>query len=812
MRLTLLSLIFTCFSLYSFSQTSTKSSISEKTDLTGKVVDSITGFPIEFASVRLLLDSSIIDGALTDSIGDFVINGLKKGKYFIKVSSIGYTTKAIPTFGLPPGVPSFRIGTISLVPSIQNLDEIKIVAELDVLKAGIDKKIYDVGQDINTQGTTASEILNNVPSIEVDQEGNISLRGDGNVIILIDGRPSTLTLNNGLSGLPANSIERVEVVTNPSAKYDPDGTSGIINIVLKKSKLRGMNGSITATVATGWLVNGSASFNVRTGKFNLFGSYSNRYSTGYRDFYSSLETSSALGTTLLEQERPGDMLRKNQNLRIGLDYFLTDKQTIGFSVTGSKGLHDRFGKSFNRFYDINGLQYSENIRSSSDDSEDENLDVNINYAAELKKKGKISAFVTSSFEDEFKTSDYLSEFVMDNYLASNKKNLNQRLENKENNRVSTTQLDYEKIFPNLNARIETGVKAILRNEERDSYSETLDTTSQLFEADTLANFRYDYTEQVYSVYGIWGQQINKWKYQVGVRGEYAKQVPNLIDEGVKITSEYFNLFPSGHLRYELTKKQELNLSYSRRINRPRSRTLNPFVNYSDPLNLRFGNPYLTPEYINSFDVGHSFDSKKINLTTSVYYRFTTDVIQRFKTFYDSSSTGTSWGNIDESQSYGVEMVVVYKPKKWWRNTVSINGNQVQYNNTEGESNFSNTGINFNLKYAGTINFWKRTAQFQVNIRYNTPRITPQGKVLPRSVMDISASKKLNDHWTISTRLSDVFDTQGFKYDLAQDNVRQLGEYKWRTRRIHLTVTYRFGKLEVTKNQRSPSGGGGGMDF
>ncbi len=811
--------IFILLSLFitSFTYSQGTQVIPVESPLRGVVYDSITNLNLEFVSVRVYSkkDSSVMDGVLTDAEGVFSFKNVNPTRVYLVFSYVGYENKIVKSLlGIDPeNLLNLKIG---LKPSMQNLEEVKVVGNLDVLKTGIDKKVYNVGEDLNTQGGSASDVLNNVPSIEVDQDGNISLRGNGNVIILIDGRPSTLTLNNGLSGLPANSVERIEVVTNPSAKYDPDGTSGIINIVLKKSKLRGINGVVSSTGGTGYSLNNSFTLNARTGKFNVFGTYSNSYSDGYRDFNSSLETTTNQGAYLLIQDRPGDHLRRNHNLRVGMDVYLTDKQTIGFSVNGALGDQNRTGILYNEFFDPNMSVESAYNRSAIDLSEDKNLDFNLNYTAEFKKEGKLSANFTSSLGNEINSGVYINNYLTAGYVPSSQLSLEQRLRNKENNRVSTGQLDYEKVLAKKNARIELGAKVILRNDDRDSYSETLDTLNNQFYTDTLANFRYNYTEEIYSTYGIWGQKVNKWKYQVGFRGEYAQQIPYLIDDSLRIRNAYFNFFPSAHLRYELPKKQELSLSYSKRINRASSGELNPFVNYSDPLNLRVGNPYLTPEYIQSFDLGFSKETPKLNFTSSVYYRMTRDVIQRVKVFYDNSVTATTYGNIDQSQSYGVEAVINYKPNKWWRNTLSINGNRIQYFNSSGEDNFNNSGFNMDFKYTGTVDFWKKTASFQVNIRYNTPRITAQGKVLPRSTMDISGSKKINDHWNLGMRLSDVFNTQGFQYDFSQGNVRQLGEYKWLTRRFYLTVTYKFGKLELQKREgkgrEESGGGGGGMDF
>jgi outer membrane receptor protein involved in Fe transport len=805
--------LFLCFlfTIFFSNFAQTNSSSVKSNIVKGQILDTLTAKNLEFVSVRLFSarDSSVVGGALTDSLGKFELSVFKTKRFYLTFSLVGYSSKTIENLSFNDANISYDLGKISLKSSsVQNLTEVKVIGQLDVFKTGIDKKIYNVSEDLNTQGSSASDVLNNIPSIEVDQDGNISLRGDGNVIILVDGRPSTLTINGGLQGLPANSVERIEVVTNPSAKYDPDGTSGIINIVLKKSKLRGINGAVSTTLGTGNLFNGTGSVNVRTSKINVFANYSYRYSEGYRNFDGKLSRGTSLGTTLLEQNRPGTHLRKNQNLRVGFDYYLTNTQTIGFSVNHALGYQDRFSALNNTFYDEDRLLYSNWERKSNDISEDENLDFNVNYRNELKNnKGTLSADFTTSFGNEKNSGEYSNEYFLNNYVSSTQSYINQRLNKKEDNNVTTGQLDYTTTLTKQKARIEVGAKVILRNQNLDTKSETLNDSLNLYLSDTLANFRYKYVEQITSAYAIWGQQFGKWKYQLGIRGEYAQQIPYLIDQDKRIVNDYFNLFPSGHLRYDLNKKRELSLSYSKRINRANSYELNPFTDYSDPLNLRFGNPYLTPEFINSFDLGYSIEKDKIVFTSSIFYRSSTDVIQRVKVFYDDNITATTYGNIDKSQSYGFEAVLNYKPLKWFRNTLSFNGDRIEYFNAGGEGNFNNSGFNLGIKYSGTVDFWKNTASFQVNVRYNTPRIAAQGKVLPRSAIDISGDKKFSDHWSIGMRLSDVFNTQGFSYDFQQQTVRQTGNYKWLTRRLYFTLTYKFGKLEIGKKENRNSAGG-----
>lgn len=810
---------FLLLSTVGFSQLAPKSNGAKNLNITGLVIDSVSFENLEFVSVRLisLPDSSTVGGALSDSTGRFTINGVAAGEYNLKFSFIGYNTKEIFIGNINDSKKDWDLGRVSMrVSTVQDLEEVKVVGQLDVLKAGIDKKVYNVGEDLNNQGSTAADVLSNVPSVDVDQDGNVSLRGDGNVIILIDGRPSAMagSLSAILSSLPANSIERVELVTNPSAKYDPDGTSGIINIVLKKNKLRGFNGEVSLTAATGNQLQGSATLSYRNNKFNLFANYANSYREGYRNFDGQTETTlSDASVSKLVQSRPGTDTDESQNFRFGVDYNLKDNQIIGVSTNYSLSERTRFGMLYNESYFNNDLVRKWE-RRMVDPSNDNNLDLNAFYKWTFKQDlGEFSVDLRRSEGKDINSGTYIENYFIENGEEVQKNRLQQHLQNDDQNVLYSAQTDYSRILKKWNGRVEAGAKHTISDQNVLSYSEAYDYSAMGWNPDTLANFTYRYQEQITAVYGIFGQAIKKFKYQVGLRGEHALQRPILESENLRINNSYYNLFPSAHVRYQLKKNQELALGYSRRINRARSRQLNPFTNYSDPNNLRTGNPYLKPEYVNSYDLSHSYEGKKLTLTSSVFYRQTTGVIQRIKVFYPNNLSAVTYGNIDESRSYGFELVANYKPYKWWRNTFSVNGDHMQFIDRSGISNFNNSGYNLALKWAATFDFWKKTASLQINTSYNTPRITPQGKVQPRQAIDISGDKKFKDNkWTVGFKVSDIFNTRGFQYDFDQGSNRQQGKYKWQTRRIYLTLSYRFGKYEVRKGDRSGDQGGGGFDF
>lgn len=761
-------------------------------------------------------DSNVVSGALVDSRGEFTVSG-DPGLYYLKITCLDYENLIFDSLQLKAGVTN-SLNRVELKRDLSlNLDEVIANGSLDVLKAGIDKKIYNVQDDISTRGGTVVDVLNNIPSIDVDQDGNISLRGDGNVTILIDGRPSALVAGDGqnlLSALPANSVERIEVVTNPSAKYDPDGTSGIINIVMKKNRLKGMNGIVSGSAATGNKYNANLGLSYRNKKLNIFTNYSLDYTEGYRNNFSDLtQEFGADSSNHLDQDREGTDLESSHTLVFGTDYSINDRNVIGVSLTGSIKKRVRTGFLENSLFDQNNVLLARWNRDSEDPRYTKNADVNLNYTHKLKAgKGSWSTNANQSYGGREVEGYYDETYLNENNTPSGLAPLNQQLFNTSQLTISTIQTDFEYTIAKITARIETGAKMVIESDNQSTFSERKDTLTGAFVPDSLANFDYAYDEEVYSVYGIFGQELGKFSYQGGLRGEYALQIPNLIETNELYRNEYINIFPSAHLKYQPSKVSEISLSYSRRINRARSRQMNPFTSYADPFNLRRGNPALQPEYIDSYDLGYSFTKTKIIFSTSVFHRRTKNVINRVKVYFPDNSSMVTYDNIDESVSTGLESIIIYKPFKWLKNQVSFNGNYIDYRNADSTVNWNNDGFNWSAKYVLSIDFWKKSATLQLNGNYRAVRITPQGIILPRTEVDASIEKRfLDKKLSIGMKVTDIFNTKGFRLELDQAGVNQKSEYKWLTRRFYITASYRFGNLDKKlKNPRGSGGGGGDM--
>lgn len=785
--------------------------------VTGKVLSIEQGKALEYVSVKLFqaADSSFQKGVFSGADGRFSIS-LNPGSYYLQLSLAGYENEFIEAFELKPSQANFHLGTIRMqLPKTQQVKDIVVQGQKEVMEAGFDKKVYNVAEDLNVSGGTANDILNRLPSVEVDQDGGVLLRGQGSVTILIDGRPSSMSGGNGktlLDALPANSIERVEIVTNPSAKYDPDGTSGIINIVLKKNKLLGFNGMVAANLASGNLNggnvgDGSVSLSYRNGNINVFGTYNARYLEGYRNNYNDIRQELSTGVFTLDQNRTGTDLDAGQTFRVGADINLNPRNTIGFVATGSITQRDRTGDLWNAQLDTNAQVTNLWLRSSYDPTDRQNLDLNFNYKHDFKEeRGNLIFDVNQSLGSEDIEGYYVNTYYNPDTSLSSLPILDQRLFNTDKNNITTAQADLTYLFAKLGLRTEAGLKAILRDQLVDTYSETLDNALNTYQEDTLANFLYGYKEQIYSLYGVVGKQIKRFKMQAGLRAEKAYQIPNLISDSIRIVNDYFNFFPSAYLRYELKPKSELSLSYSRRIRRASANELNPFTNYSDPFNLQRGNPYLSPEYIHSYDLAYSLEKKKWTLSSALFYRQSNGVISRFKEFYPDNTSAVSYMNIAQTKALGSELILIFKPSPSLRSTLSYNSNYTWFITNQAELP-NRQGFSHNVKWNTSYEFWKKTATLQLSVNYNGPRVTVQGIAQRRGPIDLAFEKKLaNGNWTLGTRVTDIFDRQGFYFEVDRPGVYQVGEFKWLTRRVYVSASYKFGKLEISNKIKQ-----GGLD-
>lgn len=779
--------------------------------ITGTIKDEQENI-IPYASVALYnqSDSSLAGGAVSDDFGKFNIN-TDPGNYYLKITFLSFEEQIIPSVSLTGA--NLDLGEVILKSSSRLLKEVEITGERSQMELQLDKRVFNVGKDLANTGGNAADILNNIPSVSVEVDGSVSLRGSENVRILINGKPSGLTMRDpdALRQLQGNLVERVEVITNPSSRYDAEGEVGIINIVLKKNQENGLNGTFTATAGHPDFIGGSYSLNMRRKKVNLFSSYGMDYRSnpGYSRSFQDFGNDST-GTRITDV-RYTDRLRSelSHNLMGGLDYFIDDSNTLTASVMYNKD--DGLNTSVLTYNDYAGAQVTgTSVRTDREVEDEYNVEAALNYKKEFEKKDHtFSADVQYIKNVDAETSDY--------YQTTDSTNITQRADNISLEQNWFIQSDYVHPFSKY-GKAEAGIRSTSRIVNNDYKLEQQEGEGWVvFPA---FNNNMIYTERIHAAYLMAGEKFNKISLQAGLRGEYSDITTELTVSNTVNHREYFNLFPSVNFGYELNKNKTFQLSYSRRINRPRFRELLPFSNFTDTRSLFVGNPNLNPEYTNSFEAGYLLNWENGSILSSAYYRYRQGVIQRITLSPDSlGRTQIVPVNLATQNAYGLEFNFSLTVQNWWQINSSANFYRAI---TEGR-------YQEELLYSDTYSLNTRTTSrmtitkgfdFQASFFYRAPRITTQGKQLSVYAVDLSLSKDVfKGKGTIAANVRDLFNSRKWRSITDIEDYYSESESQWRPRQFMVTFTYR---LNQKKQQRerdrdgngngSDEGGGGGEDF
>jgi len=807
MKLLFRAIIVLLFTTYTsadiFAQQAPQSAIAYT--LKGKITDESTGGPLEFATVALkrMKDSTLVSGTIADATGAFKIDGIGPGGYFAEIAFIGYEKLTVKVAFRPQtSGPVNDLGVIKLKLSAAMLQEAEIVADKGFVMNNIDRKTYNTEQMSVATGGNVTDILQNLPSVEMDADGNVSLRGNENVTILIDGRPSGLTGTSGkslLESLPASAVEKIEVITNPSAKYDPDGISGIINIITKKNKLTGLTGNVglTSNIDKGY--GGNASINYRRGKFNVYSNFGYNYNIRYSSSESNRETfiPGSEEISILDQTGEGTSKNKSFNGKIGADYNLTDQSTLSFSTM--------FNKSMNGFDEFIWYEFSGDPiagdslykRSTIGDSDDGGFDMDLSYKKNFKAPGRVlNLQATSSMNNEDNTNEYNQQVYFNesvpNYTVPTV------LENDnaiEENNIYTLSADYEHPISE-DKKIEGGYKSTLRFIDNDFHSEYFDNVTGEYLNDSSLTNRFVYNDGVHAIYAQYRQTKGKFGLQAGLRSEYAARESELKNTGEKFKKDYFSFFPSVFITWKPNQNWQLKTSYSRRINRPRTGQLNPFASYEDPLNIRTGNPDLDPEYTDSYELEGNRVYNKFSLTTTLYYRYTHNPIQRYRV-YDSNTgiANVTFENINSSQNFGLEIIFNGNFYKWWTFTLSSNiyKNTIDASNLETDLGSSDVSISSRIFTTFKLPY---KFDFQLTYSYRAPFDTPQGTMKDMQMANLALSKKfLKDKMTATFRVSDPLQNQRFGFDFESSQYTQDFTRRRDTRTFTVALNWRFGELK-----------------
>lgn len=788
--------------------------------ISGRVLSAIDQKPVEFATITIfsLRDSSIANGGITGVDGRFMIDAVKPGGYRVQISFIGFESSIIEPVRLNPRENmNVKLGDVQLNPMVEALGAAEVVVKKEFMELMMDKRIFNVGENLGVTGGSASDVLETLPSIEVDADGTVSLRGSENVNILIDGKPSALAGDRKsiLEQIPASSIERIEVITNPSAKYDADGMTGIINIVLKKSKLSGFHGNASATVGTSDQYNGALSLNYRTKKFNVFTNYGYRYSDlfnrGYVDRVTFLEPSDLI----LDQRQDGFRVRQSHNLKAGIDLYLSERSELSLSSTVNTGNSRSTEELINLQQFDNGAPFRNYERIGDEQGSNFGFDLTAGWRTELEGRDH---FLTADVQFGQSRNDNFNE-IINTDIGPNGEPLNgagdfERNEIPGFNETFNIQTDYSRPLHGGDGKLETGYKTTIRTIENGFFGEQFDALTETFEPQTFRNNDFRFSEAVNAAYASYGRKINRLSFQGGLRGEQVFSRSTLITTNENFRNDYFSLFPSGFVNYKVGERSDVNVSYSRRINRPNVRQLNPFPTYRDELNIFRGNPFLLPEYINAFEASYSFRSKKTTWLFSAYMQDMTDVARRFSRVDENGVTLQTFENMDRSQSYGIELVANTEITSWWSLNLSGNGYRRSNNGENIQPGLSNIAYSWSSRAMSTMKL-KSGWNFQVSGFYRAPEEFIQGRFSGFWFTDVAVKKTILDgKGSLTLNLRDVFDTREFAFSIDDPGFVQERYRKRESRNLFLTFTYKFGRLEIKGDRRRGRGGdgdGGGFD-
>ena len=809
-----ISLLLLTLSFFTYAQERPQ---SKKVKITGKIIEKATNLPLGYATVTLTNSQrpEIVTGGMTDEQGNFSVEA-NAGTYDVKFEFISFKIIDLKQQSLTEDK---NFGTVSLEAEAEMLEAVEIRAERSTVEIKLDKKVYNVGSDMIVKGGTISDVLDNVPSVSVDVEGNVSLRGNENVRILIDGRPSGgVNIADVLKLLPADSVDKVEVITNPSARYDAEGGGGIINIVLKKGKNQGITG--TVTLSTGDPANHgfTGTVNYKTDQFNLFTTQGYSYRKGPGNSMTDteyLDQDSGETTGFLEERRNNERLNKSYNGNFGIDLFL-DKSTTWtntFSYRRSSG--ENPDNVLQRHFDEFKSLESVTNRFNSQDDKDENIEFSSNLIKKFNDNGHqltIDASVSKSNDDENSGISFTDTSVLTNVSTSG----NQRTASLQEQNRTLLQADY--VLPFGNSQFEAGYRGNFTDLTTDYAVEDFENGSWVNNANYTNILQYK--ENVNALYTQFGSKINsKISYLLGLRWEDSNIEVNQFTTNDFRNKKYNNFFPSAFLAYEFSEGTSASISYSRRISRPRSRSINPFSNLTSNINQFRGNPDLDPSLSDAFDLGFLKKWDKITFNTSMYFNRTQDAVQ-FVRNVETNTDGTqilvtSPRNIGVEDRFGFEFTLSYNPYKWWRMNSNFNlfRNQTKGDytftnlfNQEETIDFSNTAYSWFARINSRINL-PLGIDWQTNGTYNAPQNNAQGKSKGIASMNLAFSKDvLKDKATIALNVNDVFNSRKRIMETNLPTQNTYSEMQWRERQITLSFTYRFNKQKTDKEKQPKRNG------
>ena len=775
--------------------------------VTGNIIDQDTNIPLEYATVSIYKsgDSIIKYGGVSDSKGKFEIE-VSRGLYDFKIEYISFNEKLINEITVSKNT---SLGMIKMSINENLLDEVEVVGEKTEVEIKLDKTVYNIGKDLTLRGSSVSDVLDNLPSVAVDVDGNVSLRGNQSVTILINGKPSGLvgiSSNDALKQFPSESVEKVEIITSPSARYDAEGTAGIINIVLRKNKLKGLNGSLSSNIGDPKSYGLSGNINYRTKKINLF------TNTGYSlrsyenpSFSDTEYFTSGLQNNFLNENGTRDTERDSYYQNTGIEYFFTEKTSLVVSyLTRDSDSEQTTTNNINQ--NFQGEKKSSK-RNENENEIDNSKELSLNFSHEFKNQGSLTIDFQKEKSDELESSLISNTQSNPNFI----KYPSEKVKTDENQERELYKIDYVLPF-NEDGQFELGYRRSNTYINTNYLVEDENSIGQFIKNTNLSNNLF-YNEKVNAYYSQYGNKKNKISFLFGLRFEESKTVVKQLETSSESTKKYNDLFPTINLAYELNENETITFGYNRRISRPRSYFLNPFPSRSSETSFFQGNPYLNPSYSNGIDLGYLKRLKKITLNGSIYYKKSDEIFQ-----FINEATGNSVLvndilvpvirrgpiNLSTQKEIGIEFNTNYSHSKNWR----IGGNINFY---QSEIIGSYKGIIYdskNLVWTGRLNNYLKlfsSVDWQTRLSYRGPRKNAISKTKASISTNTAFSKDiLNEKITLTFQINDIFDTQKWRFETLSETFKTYSEQSWRGgRSFSLNLIYRFNQKKG-QNRRSPN--------
>lgn len=799
LKLILICFIGTLFSMQA--QTSVKPVILENVGMiSGKIIDKKTNEPLPYVNIVVKENSKVITGGITSDKGTFQIKNLAIKDYTVEIQFIGY--KTIAQNAKLTENNNINLSTIAIEEDAIQLKNVEIVSEKSSIEQKIDRKVINVGKDLISAGATASEIMNNIPSVNVDQDGKLSLRGNENVRVLIDGRPSNIEASQLLKQIPSASIKKIELITNPSAKYNPEGMSGIINIVLHKNATDGFNASINSglTFARTPKISNSTTMNYRTGKVNFFSTYGNNFGKKFNE---------GLITRLDDDSKQLFDIRNNDKshlLKFGMDYYINDQNTLSVYTNQNKVNSDNN-------IDVNIMNPDANdniVQKSNYKSNNSDGTYNLAFKHLTKKEGEtLDLEINHSIYSEKQKGYFQTLFTDPNF--TNSSYTDDLIDKRQN---STINLDYVNPLGEK-SKLELGAESRIIRTDNDYKTDN----------SSLSNSLYTYDLDIYSAYVTFGQKFEKIGYQLGGRFE-SYNVRAKLNGSTAFKDDYITVYPSASMTFSPNEKNQFQMSYSRRVDRPGLEQTKPIREFSTPRVTSVGNPELEPQFTNSLELNYTKTIKKGTITTGVFVRSINNEINRiiYPDPQNLENQILSFDNFDTNTSFGFEISSNYKITKWWdiqpaidfssitqKGLISVQNtitNSFDLVRKEVHAEAFNARINSNFKATKNLRFLLFGFY-----RSGVDGIQFNGKEMYK----IDAGGRysfLNDKATVSVRFNDVFNTMKAGFD-GENPYPLQGQFTWESQSVYLGFNYMFGagkskSLQRKQRDNDTNKGGGGL--